>query len=371
MTIDSKGNFWVIDNPFHQRIQEFNSAGKYVTGFNLPFGEGKGQFYFAEGVVTDSANNLWITDYHESLSRVLKFNSKGEYLSQVGEGYLSDPLGSARFDSAGNLWIGDSGDQRVKEFSSSGSPASPINEFGESFGEGAGAFASPADLAFDSSGGIFVADTGYDRIDRWAPSTPSTQSLLAEMAVTEPFDGGTTSKANYAANWSKLGWAFEKGNDTTTGWRGIGPFPLVNGAFFNSTITDTGMGTATVGTMAESPANNERYFSAWLDASGSSSTPEGYELRFTQSGTNVYNVTLSRWTGGKQTVLASQAGYGFAIGSSFALVDQGSTVSAWTKTGSEFAQLLSASDATFASGNAGIDASGNLTKLINFKTGVL
>ena len=52
-------------------------------------------------------------------------------------------------------------------------------------------------------------------------------------------------------------------------------------------------------------------------------------------------------------------------------VDQGSTVSAWTNTGSGFSQLLSASDSAFSGGKSAVEGSGNITRLKNFKVGSL
>jgi hypothetical protein len=77
------------------------------------------------------------------------------------------------------------------------------------------------------------------------------------------------------------------------------------------------------------------------------------------------------WVGGTQAVLATKTSYAFANGNSLALVDQGSTVSAWTKTGSEFTQLLSASDSTYSGGQAAPEGAGNITRLTNFKAGIL
>ncbi len=136
-------------------------------------------------------------------------------------------------------------------------------------------------------------------------------------------------------------------------------------------MTDTGPGTAAVATLAVNPGVTERYFSLWLDMPSPSSTRAGYELRCTDISTNTYKVTLSKWAGGTQTVLATQASYGFVNGNSLALADQGGTVTAWTKTGSEFTNLLSASDATFGAGNAGLEAAGNNTRLNSFKVGSL
>jgi hypothetical protein len=99
--------------------------------------------------------------------------------------------------------------------------------------------------------------------------------------------------------------------------------------------------------MARSPGYEGRYFSLWLDykaiAGGKKS---GYELRFTDHvATHSYEVTLSKWQSGEETKLASKSSYAFEAGDSFALVDEGNTVSAWTDTGSGVEELRRASQA--------------------------
>jgi hypothetical protein len=211
-----------------------------------------------------------------------------------------------------------------------------------------------------------------------APATSvaaTTGEQLTVMPVTEPFDGSTESLSNFASKWSNLSWATgstPKGSDTTTGWRAVDPFVNgPNGAYYNPSLSDTGLGIAAVATMAANPASLERYFSVWLDMQSAGSTRAGYELRFTETATNIYEVKLLKWSGGSETVLASKSGYSFLNGNSFAIVDQGDSVSAWTDTGSGFTSLLSASDSAYSGGNSGIEARGNFTRLNKFKTGSL
>jgi hypothetical protein len=202
---------------------------------------------------------------------------------------------------------------------------------------------------------------------------PVSAAQLGAMAVSEPFNGSASSTADFSANFSALGWASgtpAKGEDSTVGWHPSPAFPTLNGAFYAPTLTDTGSGVAAEATMATNPSIEERHFSLWLDMPTPASTRAGYELRFTETAANTYTVVLAKWQGGVQTVLASQAGFAFQNGSSFAIVDQGSKVSAWTNTGSGFIQLLGAEDATFSSGNAGLEGAGNITRLTNFKAGV-
>jgi len=214
--------------------------------------------------------------------------------------------------------------------------------------------------------------TGEDKTFKTEAPT-AVPAQLAGMAVTDPFNSTASAVSNFATNWSALGWAggaVPKGENRTTGWgpSSVDAFPTVDGASYGPALTDTGSGLAAVATMATNPFNAERYFSLWLDMPAPAGSRAGYELRFTDTATNTYKVTLSKWVGGVQTVLASQTGYGFVDGNSLAVVDQGGTVSAWTNTGAGFNLLLSASDSTYSGGSSGVEGSGNITRLTKFKT---
>src|SRR5262249_26035867 len=159
-----------------------------------------------------------------------------------------------------------------------------------------------------------------------------------------------------SSNWAAFQWAAGKGSDTTVGWS-VGPaYPTVNAAFYNvAPYTAMSGGAAAAITMAASPSAVARFFSLWLDARDEVGRSRiGYEVRFTQTATDVYPVTLSKWLGGIETVLTSQASVSFVSGNSFAIVDQGATVSAWANTGAGYTQLLSAADSTFNEGSVGL-----------------
>jgi len=133
----------------------------------------------------------------------------------------------------------------------------------------------------------------------------------------------------------------------------------------------SGTAPATVATMTQDPALTERYFSLWLDMPTPAGARAGYELSFELTSADTYDVTLSGWQGGSESVLESESAVAFADGDSLALVDEGATVSAWTDTGSGFAQLLSAGDGTFGEGRAGLYGAGNIVRLADFRAGEL
>jgi len=209
-----------------------------------------------------------------------------------------------------------------------------------------------------------------------ADMTVETQALLkaplAEMPVTDYFNGGSSPISDFNTKWAALGWAggtVKKGKNNTNGWGPVEAAPTVNGAYFLPSLADTGQGLAAEATMAVSPGASGR-FSLWLDlANPASAAKSGYELRFQATATDVYTVTLARWVAGTETVLGTKAGYSFVAGSSLALVDSANAVSGWTDTGAGFAPLFNVADSAYAGGYAGVEATGAATRLTKFKLG--
>ncbi len=218
---------------------------------------------------------------------------------------------------------------------------------------------------------VAATTIGVDR--SFTTQTPPAATNLAALPVTDPFNGTTNAVSNFGTKWSVLGWASGKGEDWSGGWSAVQAHPAINGAYFQPTVADVGTGSAAAVTVASGPGNNfpSRYFAVWLDMQTPGGARSGYQLRFVQTSLDVYEVILAKWSAGTETVLATKTGYALAAGSSVALVDEGSTVGAWANTGSGFTQILSGTDSAFSGGNGGVEASGNVTRLTNFKIGQL
>lgn len=202
----------------------------------------------------------------------------------------------------------------------------------------------------------------------------ATAGQLSAMRVTDPFNATTSAVSNFGSNWGALGWAggsTPKGLDNSGGWGPSNAYSTVNGAYFAPQLTDSGQGIAAQATMSTNPSIEGRYFSLWLDLQTPTGARAGYQLLFTVTGFNVYRVELDKWQAGTKTVLGTKEGYAFSNGDSLALSDQGSTVTAWVNKGSGFESLLAATDSTFSGGEAGVEGSGNITRLTNFKAGSL
>ncbi len=168
------GNVWVSSPDFYY-MQEFNSSGKFLrivcmadlglkncppaTSFDVqPF-----------GIALDAKGNIYVTNvypFHGGYN-VVKFNSRGKYLATIGsagngDGQFNDPEGIA-VDSGGDVYVGDTGNNRVEKFNKNGVYQS---QFGSS-GSGNGQFNSPVGIAFGANGEIYVTDVGNNRVQEF------------------------------------------------------------------------------------------------------------------------------------------------------------------------------------------------------------
>ena len=91
------------------------------------WGTGDGQFWypFKGGIAADTNGNVYAADYADFYNfRIEEFNSNGVYLAQLGAygagaGQFIYPMGVA-LDSSGNVYVADTGNNRIEKFTSNG-----------------------------------------------------------------------------------------------------------------------------------------------------------------------------------------------------------------------------------------------------------
>jgi Putative Ig domain/NHL repeat len=167
IAIDQSGDVWVLNGVGAQeggRIVEFSSSGGFLTQFGSK-GTAHGQLLYAAGLAI-SGGHLYVAEF--SPQRVQEFSSTGEFIrvfDEAGPGQSADdPFAIAANPSTGELYITELAN-RVQQFSSEGTL---IAAFGSS-GAGNGQLSSPEAVAVNSSGTVFVADSGNQRIEEWTP----------------------------------------------------------------------------------------------------------------------------------------------------------------------------------------------------------
>lgn len=186
----------------------------------------------------------------------------------------------------------------------------------------------------------------------------------------------TESPLSSGGKWAPLSWSYgsNPGRATTTGW---GPSTLyetgTNGAYWTQRTFSDDSGNAAAITMQTSPGGESRWVSLWLNMPSPSTAKSGYELRWTVepvASNSGYSVKLVKWVSGVETVLASSKAVTIAAGTTMAITDTGGTVTAWKGTGT-LTSLVSASDATYSMGYAGMEGRGNASRSSDFKAGRL
>ena len=170
---DAQGNLWIAEPESH-RIRKVTPEGVVSTVLTGPLS-------YPGGVAVDTAGNLFIADSNSH--RILKLTPGGIMSTVAGtgtSGFVSDgPAVLARLsfptsvavDPIGNVFIGDLGNNRIREVTPDGiiSTVAGNGEFGFS-GDGgpatSAAMSFPNGVAVDAAGNLFIADTNNNRIRR-------------------------------------------------------------------------------------------------------------------------------------------------------------------------------------------------------------
>jgi sugar lactone lactonase YvrE len=184
LATDTAGNIYVADS-YNNMIRKVTSAGVVTTlaGSAGQPGSADGtgsaaRFSYPSGVAVDSAGNIFVTDFDNSTLRKVTgggvvttlAGSPGEIGSTDGTGNTArfgHPNGVA-VDSAGNLYVADSGNSTLRKVTSGGvvtTLAGSAGQRGGIDGTNSGArFDYPFGVVVDSSGNIYLADAGNSTI---------------------------------------------------------------------------------------------------------------------------------------------------------------------------------------------------------------
>jgi sugar lactone lactonase YvrE len=183
---DSAGNVYIADTNNH-RVRKITAggvistlAGTGIAGYSGDGGPASAaQLDFPEGVATDSAGNLYIADTLNMRIRKVALDGTISTVAGNGWGFSGDggPATQAKlfnpwavaFDSEGNFYIADSGSNRIRKVALDGT-ISTVAGGGVCcvLGDGGPAtnatLSTPRGVAIDGAGNLFIADTYNFRI---------------------------------------------------------------------------------------------------------------------------------------------------------------------------------------------------------------
>jgi len=219
VAVDSAGNLYIADSANNVVRKVANGAistaagsgqtiNGVLTGTEGYIGDGgpatSAELAYPQGVAVDTLGNLYIAD---SLNYAVRWVSGGVINTVAGDGtqgYTGDggpgtsaelniPIGIA-LDAAGNLYIADSGNDRVRELSNAVISTLGGNGTQGFSGDGGAAksaeLALPAGVAVDLSGNVYISDAANARIRVATPTSSTCISAVAPVALFPATAGG-------------------------------------------------------------------------------------------------------------------------------------------------------------------------------------
>ena len=238
VVVDSAGNIYIADRS-NQRIRKVDTSGNIstVAGNGTPGYSGDGaaatsaELSSPSGVAVDSAGNIYIADAGNN--RIRKVDTSGNISTAAGNGtgsYSGDgaPATSAELngpssvavDSAGQLYIGDESNNRIRKVDTAGDISTVAGSGTQGYrGDGAAAasaeFHYPTGLAVDSTRSLYIADQDNHRIRKVSTSvtspttavgaTSAAQNIFAQLTAASPISTVTVPMAQNGAQEFTVG----------------------------------------------------------------------------------------------------------------------------------------------------------------------
>jgi DNA-binding beta-propeller fold protein YncE len=208
LCVDSADNIYVSDT-YNCSIRKITPAGVVTTVAGIPGLKGStngaaatAQFNFPFGVAADSQDGsiIVVDTYNNTIRKI----SQANVVSTIGgapsnAGYVDGPASSAQFsspagiamDSKGNLYVADGGNNTIRKIDTSlkvtafaGAGRLKTSGYADGSATGTARFNSPEGVAVDASDNVYVVDTGNDTIREIQTSTDSTTGVVTVSTST-------------------------------------------------------------------------------------------------------------------------------------------------------------------------------------------
>ena len=168
IAVDSTGNIYVVDSardPYHNNdlvdlIKKFSTNGTLIKKWGT-LGTADGQFKTAGGIANDSSGNVFVTD--SGNQRIQKFTINGTFVTKWKVSGRPDAIA---IDKSGNAYVvveDRNSRDHIEKFSTNGTL---IKKWGMP-GKGDGQFSIVLGIAVDPSGNVYIADFGNNIIQKF------------------------------------------------------------------------------------------------------------------------------------------------------------------------------------------------------------
>ena len=202
IALDSAGDLYVADSGNH-RIRKVTPAGVITTfagsgvaGFSGDGGQAiSAQLNAPRGIAFDAADNLYIADTNNF--RIRRVTPGGQITTVAGEGEF--PLNFPRavaVDAAQNLYIADTANHRILLRTAAGVMSVIAGVGAAGFGGDGGpalaaALSSPAAIAGDAQGNLYIADLDNNRVRKLTPFPGEIPAAVTQPAAARVLHAAT------------------------------------------------------------------------------------------------------------------------------------------------------------------------------------
>jgi sugar lactone lactonase YvrE len=219
VSVDAAGNVYVIDTS-NQTVRKITAGGSVTTLAGMAGIDGRAdgtgaaaRFFYPGGIASTSTGTVYVADTGNHTIRAMASpgvvttlagaaGQEGSVDGTGAQGLFAYPYGVAS-DGAGHLFIADSGNNTIRKATAAGvvttfaGTPGPAGSGSADGTGGAARFSSPAGVAADSSGNIFVADAGNSTIRKI--SAAGAVTTFAGTAGSAGSSDGTGAAARFNA----------------------------------------------------------------------------------------------------------------------------------------------------------------------------
>jgi RHS repeat-associated protein len=218
IALDSEGDVWVA-NTGANNVDEFTSTGTYKTAV----GVGEETPISPRAVAVSSTGVVWVaegnevTEYHYIKSD-RRYYAEGAIGGKgSGETEMLEPQGVA-IGAEGDIYVSDTGNDRIDEYSVKGEEAAKhVRNFGKE-GTANGDLKTPYGIATDSSGDVWVADTANNRIEEFSP----TGTFIQVFGKEGTGEGKLKAPKGLSIDSSADAWVADSANSNVQEWTAHG-----------------------------------------------------------------------------------------------------------------------------------------------------
>jgi len=222
LALDRQGNLYIADSQ-NQRVRKILPGGQISTVLG---GLGPYSLFTPVAVAVDLAGDLYVGDtspvVHEYTAANTWIFAAGTSTGGSGSGFSGDggPATAAQLtevrdlavDLSGNLYIADQ--VRVREVATNGTISTIAgDDYSHFIGDGGSAIAAvlnlPSAVALDSSGNLYIGDTGTERVRRVGPAG----IIVTVVGTGVEAAGGEATAATATSLYSPMGVAVDQFGD--------------------------------------------------------------------------------------------------------------------------------------------------------------